>query len=962
MITRKCVGSAVLIFLLNFFIHPAFGVTINVPSDQPTIQAGIDAAADGDMVLVAPGSYVENIDLLGKAISVTGAGADMTVIDGGQSGSVVTFANGETQATLLEGFTIRNGSGTLGTLNTHGGGIYCYSASPYVLKCTITENSADFGGGVECNVSTVPVLDQCTISDNIGTIQGGGVISFSSNTSIWYCTISGNSSGTDGGGIYADNSYVDIHSTTVSGNVAGTAGGGVLLYASSVHSVIGNCMILGNRAADGGGIVFNTSSPKIMNCTIAWNRATGEGGGIRCSSGSEASVRNCIFWGDSATIGPEIWIGATTGSSILTLDYSDVQGGQAAAHVASGCTLDWRDGNIDSDPLFIDPGAWDDRDTPDDPTDDVWRNGDHHLDSGSPCIDAGTEAIMITEDIDEGPRPLLNAYDMGATEYSGTCWDADGDGYADGNCGGDDCDGTNSEVNPGVEEICFNSIDDDCDGMIDSADPECVTIEVPGDQPNIQAAINAADHGNTIIVSSGTYVENINFFGKDITLRSVWGPGLTMIDGGAYGSVVSFVGGGTAAVLDGFEITNGFGSGAGYGGGVACVYASPTIRNCNIRGNFAAYGGGIDLFQSMATVESCMITENQAVYNGGGVGCERASPEIVNCTISENSAGRGGGIYAEMTSLPSLTNVILWGNTAYRGPEIWIGTMGNPSTVSVAFSDVEGGGEAVHAEPYCTLDWGEGNIDADPLFVNPWDFHLDLGSPCVDAGTDAGVNEDLDGDKRPLLTGHDIGADEFSGSCWDLDGDGYNDECCGGNDCDDNANDVNPGAAENCDNEIDNDCDGYVGLEDPDCVPMTTTTTLPPTTTTTSTTTTTLPPTTTTTTTTLPPTTTTTTLPPGPVEFTLELDASYTSGNLSLSYSIGTPEAASWANYLILPNPSVQVIPLWTAQLPAIDPPITIPLSFPFPSQGMVGIYTAFIAGGSPVKTKLIWVDTGTAG
>ncbi len=924
-----------MIFLLNFFIHPAFGVTINVPTDQPTIQAGIDAAVDSDRVLVAPGSYVENIDFLGKAISVTGAGADMTVIDGGQSGSVVTFANGETQATLLEGFTIRNGSGTPGTLNSHGGGIYCYDTSPYILKCTITENSADFGGGVECNISTLPVFDQCTISGNIGTIQGGGVSSFSSNTSIWYSTISGNSSGTDGGGIYADNSYVDIHSTTVAGNVAGTTGGGILLYAASEYSVIGNCMFLGNRAVDGGGIVCNASLPTIMNCTFARNRATGEGGGIRCDSGSTLSVRNCIFWGDSAAVGPEVWIGTTAAPSIFVVDYSNVQGGQAAAHVASDCTLNWKDGNIDADPLFIDPGDWDDMETPDDPSDDVWRNGNHHLGNGSPCIDAGTEAIMITDDIDEGPRPLLSAYDMGATEYSGICWDADGDGYADGTCGGDDCDGSDPEVNPGAEEICFNSIDDNCDGLTDSADPECVTIEVPGDQPNIQAAINGAADRNTILVSPGTYVENINFFGKDVTVRSLSGPDQTVIDGASEGSVVSFIGGGSAAVLDGFEITNGFGSGAGYGGGITCSYASPTIRNCNIRGNFAAYGGGIDLFQSMATVENCMITENQAVYNGGGIGCERASPEIVNCTISGNSAGRGGGIYAEETSFPSLTNVILWGDDAYKGPEIWIGTMGNPSTVSVAYSDVEGGGEGVHAEPYCTIGWGAGNIDADPLFVSEWDFHLEPGSPCIDAGTDAGVGTDLEGDKRPLLTGHDIGADEFNGPCWDLDGDGYNDEYCGENDCDDNANDVNPGAVENCDNEIDNDCDGLVGLEDPDCVPVTTTTTVPP--------------------------TTTTTLPPGPVEFTLELDVSYASGNMALSYTIGTPEAVSWANYLVLPEPSVQLISLWTIQLPAIDPPISVPMSFPFASQGLVGFYTALFAGGGPVKTELIWVDTGSA-
>jgi len=670
--TGSCISLVTLIFIFTFSTHSVFGVTISVPFDQPTIQDGINAAVDDDLVLVDPGTYVENIDFLGKAIAVAGSGGpDVTVIDGGQVGSCVTFKNGESTTSIIEGFTIRNGSGTTVFFNTHGGGIYCIVSSPYILNCSITGNNADFGGGVEFKYSPTPVLDQCTIEDNSAYSQGGAVSSISSAVSIWYSAISGNVSDGDGGGIYSDNSYVDVYCCTVVGNDADSAGGAIILYSSSEYSVIENSMISGNRAVDGGGIDCHTTAPTITNCTITGNRAAGEGGGVRFTSGSLPTVMNSLLWGDSASTGPEIWIGTTATPSTLSVSYSDVQGGQEGAYVEAGCTLDWLAGNMDDDPLFVDPGYWDDSGTPGDPSDDIWVDGDHHLSSGSPCIDTGTEAASITEDIDEDPRPLLNGYDMGADEYDGLCWDDDGDGYTDEVCGGDDCDDSDPDLNPGEEEICDNGIDDDCDGYIDSTDPPCVIIEVPGDQPTVQAAIDAAEDENTILVAPGTYVETINFNGKDITVVSEGGAGVTTLDGGLAGSVVTFIGGeSAAAILEGFTITNGSGKVFGpdsYGGGLSCSYASPTIRNCIITGNSADYSGGLDIFQSSPMVVNCMITDNQAVNNGGGILCEGSSPDITNCTISGNSADSGGGIYCEDSSSPTIINVISGGTLPLRG-------------------------------------------------------------------------------------------------------------------------------------------------------------------------------------------------------------------------------------------------------------------------------------------------------
>ena len=128
---------AFLVLLLSLLLeHPAAAqTTIRVPADQPTIQAGIGAATSGDMVLVAPGTYVERINFSGKAIIVTSeAGPLFTVIDGGAGGAVVTFNTGEGRGAVIAGFTITNGGGFFGS------GVVVSNASPIIDFNIITAN------------------------------------------------------------------------------------------------------------------------------------------------------------------------------------------------------------------------------------------------------------------------------------------------------------------------------------------------------------------------------------------------------------------------------------------------------------------------------------------------------------------------------------------------------------------------------------------------------------------------------------------------------------------------------------------------------------------------------------------------------------------------------------------------------------------------------------------------------
>jgi hypothetical protein len=157
----------------------------------------------------------------------------------------------------------------------------------------------------------------------------------------------------------------------------------------------------------------------ITNCTVTGNVATGGGdysggGGIRCYGEIRSSLMNSILYGNSGLHGPEILVSgsSTWGYSTLNVAYCDVAGGEAAAFVRPGSTLLWGAGNLDADPLFVDP------DGPDgDP--DTWEDNDLHLAAGSPCIDAGCNCGVASD------RADLD-HDGDIDEY--TPFDLDGEG------------------------------------------------------------------------------------------------------------------------------------------------------------------------------------------------------------------------------------------------------------------------------------------------------------------------------------------------------------------------------------------------------------------------------------------------------------------------------------------------------------------------------------------------------
>ena len=229
---------------------------------------------------------------------------------------------------------------------------------------------------------------------------------------------------------------------------------------------------------------------------------------------------------------------------------------------------------------------------------------------------------------------------------------------------------------------------------------------VPTEYPTIQAAIEAATVGDTVLVLAGTYAENINFLGKNIFLTSlIYLDGdtsfisNTIIDGNASGSVVLFENGeDSTAVLNGFTLTNGL-SFVG-GGGIRANSSSPNLRNLYIHGNRAAWltGGGISGENgSNVKIENVVLWNNRAQTHGGGVQFRDSDPYLLNVVVKNNTSDSQGGGMLFLRSDPILKNVTVKNNRVIEGGAGGIGfSRSNPSlenvTVTGNFATTFGGG------------------------------------------------------------------------------------------------------------------------------------------------------------------------------------------------------------------------------------------------------------------------------
>jgi hypothetical protein len=424
-------------------------VTIQVGPGQAftTIQSGINAANNGDTVMVAPGTYNENINFNGKAIIVTSSGgAASTIINGGNTPGVATviFANGETSASVISGFTITGGGDTIYTGRSDGGVYVFFGASPTIQGNTIAANychNIDVEGGnasilnnevsgvLQSNIGSGPNLSYCTFGGGINIERAGFLIPAA--TTVIGNTVENNLTGS-GINLLGTNTVL-IMNNTIRNNNSGETGSAISTLSSLDTAIVQN-LIYNNTSSCGGAIAFDENSTLIANNTLVNNVVTPElGTGSNCifiaqiypspdghgeSSPGNLIVNNII---SGSTTYPAVNCDTFDPPSLANQPTfeNDILYNGGGPFFGSYCIdVSDQDNNITAAPQFVSPST-----------------NNYHLQSTSPAIDSGQNSVLQTfttmtglnwtTDFDGNPR-VQDAtgkgciIDMGAYEVPGS--------------------------------------------------------------------------------------------------------------------------------------------------------------------------------------------------------------------------------------------------------------------------------------------------------------------------------------------------------------------------------------------------------------------------------------------------------------------------------------------------------------------------------------------------------------
>jgi hypothetical protein len=368
---------------------------INVPGGQPTIQAGINASKNGDIVLVAPGTYLENINFTGKTITVVSSnGPKLTIINGNGIGPCATFNSGETTKSVLQGFTLTNGAGS---------GVSVSYSSPTITKNVITGNVASFGGGIDSQFAS-PIITRNKIEKNKASTGGGIYVGGASTpgATITRNVIKSNLAYEFGGGVTffaAGTAYVEDN--TIAKNSCPQCQGGGIYMVNEADEVIVQNLIYSNVGGSGSQIYSlvpqSTTGFRLINNTIVSTTPAYDTAVMADGFNKNAIIENNIIVAAGNEVGllcnPIYQYGPPV------VGYNDVISPQGIAYGDSCSGFGGTNGNISADPLF-------------------YSNTNFRLQLGSPAMNTGTTSApgLPAKDFASKPRIVNGTIDMGVYE------------------------------------------------------------------------------------------------------------------------------------------------------------------------------------------------------------------------------------------------------------------------------------------------------------------------------------------------------------------------------------------------------------------------------------------------------------------------------------------------------------------------------------------------------------------
>jgi len=684
------------LILIMIFLFPIsiFSTTIHVPTDQPTIQAGIDASVDGDSVIVASGTFIgegnSNISFRGKDIVVISQyGPWTTEIIGDYQDPGFIFVDNEPPTAELIGFSISN----------YRQGIICKNeALPNIKWCFLEENAADSGGGFYCENSS-PTLENCRFINN----SGGGFYSKASNPEFLDCIFNENHA-KFGGGLFADSlSNVNIKDCSFSDNFA-LAGGAV---ASQQYSTINinNCQFRdnyidhANATYNAGGAIagWYASTLTITDCNIIGNTVLqdGYGAGIYLYN-SIGNIEGCVIDSNTSTsptlgaVGAGLFIvnsEATIRNCSIKYNKANKSGGAVIWHATTefyNCEF------IDNKSITTCGAVY----AQENPTTSLFKNctfsgnfSNQHAGtmssfisninienciianspSGDPIVFStiGSDPPEYGDDIISPSRlelfesDLESTFETGATSSSYilniSCTDIIGN--SDGDWVGDIADYANINGNFSEYPIFCNPLDYDfnlhtispcapennsCGELIGAFDVGCENnriwyVTVDGDD-------NSGDGSEENPFGTIQHAITSSSDGDVVLVNdgTYTGDGNRDISNGSRNILVSSINGPEKTIIDcqasssdrhrGFHIS----------------YLNDNfsaIKGFTIKNGYATDGGGIYCRRTNVRLINNIIENNQASY-GGGIYCEESGPKIINNVISNNRSISGGGIQA----------------------------------------------------------------------------------------------------------------------------------------------------------------------------------------------------------------------------------------------------------------------------------------------------------------------------